>query len=320
MKSKVLLFGATGTIGRAVFDELNRRGVDVICVLRAGSTSKLPQNASYLEADVTDVASLNSLFEHHRFDAVISCMASRNGAPTDAWTVDYQANSSALAAAKNAGVRQFILLSAICVQKPRLAFQHAKLAFEKELIDSGVTYSIVRPTAYFKSLSGQIKRVQAGKPFLVFGDGLLTACKPISNGDLARYIVSCLDDPAKQNKILPIGGPGLEITPLDQVAMLEEVVGRKVKVREVPIALMNAIIGMLSVAGLFSAKARDRANYARIGHYYATESMLVWDAEARRYDADATPEFGTETLKEHYEAVLSGDARADLGEHAIFAH
>jgi len=80
--------------------------------------------------------------------------------------VDYQAHLFALEAAKAVGVQQFVLLSAICVQKPLLAFQKAKLAFESALIESGVTYSIVRPTAFFKSLAGQLARVQKGKPFL----------------------------------------------------------------------------------------------------------------------------------------------------------
>ncbi len=40
----------------------------------------------------------------------------------------------------------FVLLSAICVQKPLLAFQKAKLAFEAHLLEQGLTYSIVRPT------------------------------------------------------------------------------------------------------------------------------------------------------------------------------
>ena len=39
---------------------------------------------------------------------------------------------------RDAGVSQVVLLSAICVQKPLLAFQHAKLAFEKALIESGL--------------------------------------------------------------------------------------------------------------------------------------------------------------------------------------
>jgi divinyl chlorophyllide a 8-vinyl-reductase len=61
----------------------------------------------------------------------------------------------------------------------------------------------VRPTAFFKSLSGQIARVRAGKPFLLFGDGTLTACKPISDDDLGRFIAACLTDPEKANRVLP---------------------------------------------------------------------------------------------------------------------
>jgi divinyl chlorophyllide a 8-vinyl-reductase len=50
-----------------------------------------------------------------------------------------------------------VLLSAICVQKPLLEFQRAKLAFEAKLQEAGdITYSIVRPTAFFKSLAGQV--------------------------------------------------------------------------------------------------------------------------------------------------------------------
>jgi divinyl chlorophyllide a 8-vinyl-reductase len=80
-------------------------------------------------------------------------------------------------------------------RNPDLAFQEAKLAFEAELIASGLTYSIVRPTAFFKSLSGQVARLKKGKPFLVFGDGTLTACKPISDRDLGTFIASCLHRP-----------------------------------------------------------------------------------------------------------------------------
>ena len=122
-------------------------------------------------------------------------ISSRTGAPKDAWAIDHQAHLHALAAARQAGVRQMVLLSAICVQKPLLAFQQAKLAFERALVDSGLTWSIVRPTAFFKSLAGQVARVQQGKPFLLFGDGALTACKPISDDDLGDYIAGCLTDP-----------------------------------------------------------------------------------------------------------------------------
>ena len=134
-------------------------------------------------------------------------MASRTGTPKDAWAVDHGAHMGVLAAAKVAGVGQFVLLSAICVQKPRLGFQHAKLAFEAALQASGMTYSILRPTAFFKSLSSQIARVQQGKPYLLFGDGRLTACKPISDAVLGAYFAGCPSDASPHNRILPIGGP-----------------------------------------------------------------------------------------------------------------
>lgn len=43
------------------------------------------------------------------------------------------------------------------LQRPLLEFQKAKLAFEEKLCSVGdITYSIVRPTAFFKSLAGQV--------------------------------------------------------------------------------------------------------------------------------------------------------------------
>jgi divinyl chlorophyllide a 8-vinyl-reductase len=166
--------------------------------------------ASVRVGDATDAASLaRDGFCGERFDALVSCLASRTGAPADAWAIDHRAHVQALDAAQHAGVTQMVLLSAICVQKPRLAFQHAKLAFEKALVESGLTYSIVRPTAYFKSLSGQVERVRQGKPFLLFGDGGLTACKPISDDDLADYLAGCLDDPGRYDaSATPSAGTG----------------------------------------------------------------------------------------------------------------
>jgi divinyl chlorophyllide a 8-vinyl-reductase len=223
-----------------------------------------------------------------------------------------------LEAAKTCGVLEFVLLSAICVQKPLLAFQHAKLAFEDALKTSGLTYSIVRPTAYFKSLAGQIARVKAGKPFVMFGNGELTACKPISDRDLARFIVGCLDNPLRQNKVLPIGGPGPALTPRAQGELLFRLMGQTPKFKSVPIALMDTIIGGLSLAGRVSQRAADKAEFARIGRYYATESMLVWDSVRSQYNANATPETGRETLEDFYRAVLKGEITVDRGAHAVF--
>lgn len=325
---RVMVLGATGTIGRANVQALLKRGHEVVCFLRprpARATGNAPGQADQFAGatlrygDVMDAGSLaRDGFRGEHFNALVSCLASRTGAPDDAWAIDHRAHVEALAAAKAEGVSQMVLLSAICVQKPLLAFQHAKLAFEALLMQSGLTYSIVRPTAYFKSLSGQIERVKAGKPFLVFGDGRLTSCKPISDDDLGAYLADCLDDPALHNRILPIGGPGQAITPRDQGEALFALLGRAPRFSQVPVALLDTIIWTLSTAGRLAPRLAAKAELARIGRYYATESMLVLDPATGHYDADATPSTGSETLFDYYARVIAGKASVERGDHAVF--
>ncbi len=282
-------------------------------------TAAWPAGAIVREGDVTDPTSLaRDGIRGERFDALVSCLASRTGAPKDAWAIDHRAHQHALQAALAAGANQTIQLSAICVQKPRLVFQHAKLAFEQELMAAPIDWTIVRPTAYFKSLSGQVARVQQGKPFLVFGDGRLTACKPIADADLATYLVDCLHDPTRRRRILPIGGPGAALTPIDQAERLFGLLGRPPRIRRVPVAMIDGIAALLGAAAKVLPPLAAKAEFARIGRYYATESMLVLDPTTGRYDAAATPSFGTRTLWDHYADLLRGEVSADLGEHAVF--
>ncbi len=326
---RVFVLGATGTIGRATVAALVRRGHEVVCFVRprAGvggrlapaDSARLLPGATVRLGDASDPVSLaRDGFQGEPFDALVSCLASRTGAPKDAWAIDHQAHVHALAAARHAGVTQVVLLSAICVQKPLLAFQQAKLAFEAVLTGSGLTYSIVRPTAFFKSLSGQVERVKRGKPFLVFGDGRLTACKPISDGDLGDYMARCLDDPSLHDRVLPIGGPGEAITPRQQGDRLFELLGRPPRFKQVPVGLLDAIIGVLGTAGRVLPALAEKAELARIGRYYATESMLVLNPATGRYDADATPSTGSETLFDFYAGLLSGAVAPERGDHAVF--
>jgi divinyl chlorophyllide a 8-vinyl-reductase len=326
---RVFVIGATGTIGQATVRALVRRGFEVVCFVRgrAGVGGKLTsqdsirmfEGAAVRVGNVTDPESLaRDGLCGENFDVLVSCLASRTGAPVDAWAIDHQAHLHAMHAARQAGVTQMVLLSAICVQKPLLAFQHAKLAFERALIESGLTYSIVRPTAFFKSLSGQLERVKQGKPFLVFGDGTLTACKPISDDDLADYLAGCVDDANRHNRVLPIGGPGDAITPREQGDALFALLGQAPRFKHVPIALLDTIIAVLGTLGRVIPPLAAKAELARIGRYYATESMLLWDAEQTRYDAAATPSSGTHTLFDHYRNLLDGTATNERGDHAVF--
>ena len=320
---RVILAGATGHIGRAVAAELLARGMEHVILIRDRPAATSVDSGSPLRelrrTEVTDLDDLRQSVSGARADVAISCLASRTGVPKDAWLVDYAANQNLLTVAREAGVRHFILLSAICVQKPRLEFQRAKLAFEHELARSEMDFTIVRPTAFFKSLSGQVERVRAGKPFLLFGDGTGTACKPIGESDLAHYMLNCIDDPERRNLVLPIGGPGEVVTPRQQGELLFRLAGREPKFRSLPVGLFSAAVAVLAPLGAVLSAAAAKAELARIGRYYATESMLLWDEEKQRYDAAATPGFGSLTLADHYARVLrEGMAGYEAGDQRLF--
>ena len=83
-------------------------------------------------------------------------------------------------------------------------------------------------------------------------------------------------------------------------------------------ALLDTIIWTLATFGSVRPSLADNAERARIGRYYATESMVVLDPATGRYDADATPSTGSETLFDFYARVIKGETTVNLGEHAVF--
>ena len=154
----------------------------------------------------------------------------------------------------------------------------------------------------------------------MFGNGRTPRCKPIGEADLAAFVADCLTDPQKANRILPIGGPGPVITPRMQGELLSAALGKAPRFRRVPLWVFDGIISVLSLLGRVSSRLADTAEFARIGRYYASESMLLWDDEKGEYDADATPSFGKETLEAFYGRVAAeGMSGQELGDHSLFA-
>nr|GLL42016.1 divinyl chlorophyllide a 8-vinyl-reductase, chloroplastic isoform X2 [Ipomoea trifida] len=332
----ILVVGSTGYIGRFVATELVKRGFNVIAIARERSgirgrnskedTLQQLSGANVCFSDVTELSTLEKSVENLGvpIDVVVSCLASRNGGVKDSWKIDYEATKNSLVVGRKFGAAHFVLLSAICVQKPLLEFQRAKLKFEADLMkeaedDKGFTYSIVRPTAFFKSLAGQVELVKDGKPYVMFGDGKLCACKPISEEDLASFISDCVLSEDKMNQVLPIGGPGKALTPLEQGEMLFKLVGKEPKFIKVPIQIMDFAIGFLDLLVKVFPSLEDAAEFGKIGRYYAAESMLVWDPEKGEYDAENTPGYGKDTLEEFFKRVLrEGMGGQELGEQMIF--
>ncbi|GFR39707.1 hypothetical protein Agub_g186, partial [Astrephomene gubernaculifera] len=327
---RVLVVGPTGYIGKYVVKELVKRGYNVVAFAReeAGIKGKMKKEDTLKEfpgaevrfGSVLDPASLRQVAFREPVDVVVSCLASRTGGKKDSWLIDYTATKHCLDAARQCGAKHFVLLSAICVQKPLLEFQRAKLQFEADLQAAGdITYSIVRPTAFFKSIAGQVEIVKKGNPYVMFGDGNLAACKPISEGDLASYIVDCVVEQDKVNKVLPIGGPGRAYTAKQQADLLFQITGLPPKYFPVPVALMDGMIALFDFLASIFPGLEDTAEFARIGKYYATESMLLWDEQRGVYLEEETPGYGKETLEEFFtRAIREGLKGQELGDQAVF--
>jgi divinyl chlorophyllide a 8-vinyl-reductase len=86
----------------------------------------------------------------------------------------------------------------------------------------------------------------------------------------------------------------------------------------VPVALLDGIIATLDAVARVAPALAGKAELARIGRYYATESMLLLNTETGRYDASLTPATGTDTLFDFYKRLVNGDAAPDRGDHAVF--
>ena len=327
---RVFVLGATGTIGRATVRALVQRGHEVVCFVRprAGVGGALtPDDSAALLAgatlrfgDVTDPASLaRDGFRGERFDALVSCLASRTGAPRDAWAIDHQAHVHALAAARQAGVPQMVLLSAICVQKPLLAFQHAKLAFEKALIDSGLTYSIVRPTAFFKSLSGQVERVQRGKPFLRLRRRHADRLQADQRRRPGDYLADCLDDRAATTASCPSAAraPAHHAAPAGRAAVRAARAGRRGSGR-CRWRCSTPSSPCWAPPGACCRRWRTRPNSRASAATTPPSRCWCWTPRPAATTPTRRRRTGSTHCFDYYARLLAGTATDDRGDHAVF--
>ena len=200
---------------------------------------------------------------------------------------------SSISSAAAASSAHYVLLSAFCCGKPELQFQFAKLQLEAEIramSSPRLSHSIVRPTAYFKSLDGQIEAARKGGPILYFGSGQ-TAANAISEEDLAEFLVESAVNAAEigmLNSTRNIGGPdNPPITKLQQIDLIYDAldippmkrrtISIPLSVFQVLISSFKALSSLLRLLGQkeLSTKAEDAVEIIRIVKYYATEPMVA---------------------------------------------
>jgi uncharacterized protein YbjT (DUF2867 family) len=143
----VFLAGATGAVGQAFLPRAEAAGIEVRPHVRPASAGKLdhPRRVLLELADPT-------LVEHLRgCDVVVSLvgtMRKRFHTGDTYETSDIDSARQLVAAAKVAGVPRFVVLSSVGAGRPMGPYLAAKARAEGIVADSGLRYTILRPSAF----------------------------------------------------------------------------------------------------------------------------------------------------------------------------
>jgi uncharacterized protein YbjT (DUF2867 family) len=148
-------------------------------------------------------------------------------------TVDLAGQLALVDAAERAGVEQFIFVSFHPIEGD-FPLQHAKRAVESRLKQTRMRWTIVQSTFFQEVwLSPALGFDVAGKSARILGPGT-NPIQWVSVGDVARFVVGCIDNPRAERKVVELGGREA-MGQLDVVEAIQERVGAKFTVEKVPI-------------------------------------------------------------------------------------
>jgi uncharacterized protein YbjT (DUF2867 family) len=241
----VLVAGGTGFIGHHVVHTLRARELPVRALVRS------PQRASRLSAwgaelvpgDVTDAASLQAAVAG--VDTVVHLVAIIKGSRADFERVMAQGTRDLVAAARAAGVRRFVLMSALGVnERSRTAVPYfaAKASMEESVAGSGLEHVTFRPSFVFGKDGGvlptfvRLARYAPVTPIVGAGTQRL---QPVWVEDVAEHIAKALDLPEAANRTFELGGPDV-VTWNEFWQRLKRTVGARRPSLHVPVGLMRA--------------------------------------------------------------------------------
>jgi NADH dehydrogenase len=243
-KPEVFLTGATGFVGPAVANAIAGAGHEVRILERQPGSGKQSgvKAGSAIQGDVTDLESLRRGIRD--VDAVVHLVSIRQGTPERFEQVMIRGTRNVLAAAKEAGVRRFVLMSALGTSertKDLVPYYHAKWQMEQDTQASGLEYVIFRPSFIFGRggiLRTFVPLAKFAPVTAVIGSGE-QKIQPIWVDDVAAYFAQSIDRPGAANRTFEIGGPDV-VSWNEFWRRLRAVLGVRLRpIVHVPTALMN---------------------------------------------------------------------------------
>jgi uncharacterized protein YbjT (DUF2867 family) len=236
---KILVTGGTGFIGPKVVHVLRAEGRDVRALVRQPSraTQLAGWGVELARGDVTDAAGLGAALQGCTH--VIHLVGILTGKPADFDRVMTQGTRHLVAAAKDAGVERFILMSALGTSeesKDAVPYYAAKWAMEQEVAGSGLEHTIFRPSFVFGPDGGALqvflKQVRYSPVVAVIGPGLQKS-QPIWVEDVAAHFARAVDHPQAANRLFELGGPEV-VTWNELYLRIAKVLGKRRRLMHVP--------------------------------------------------------------------------------------
>jgi uncharacterized protein YbjT (DUF2867 family) len=224
----ILVTGGTGFIGPKVVHALRAEGRDVRCLVRKPDKADTLKawGCELVQGDVTDPPSLQRAVAG--CDAVVHLVAIIAGRRSDFERVMTRGTQNLVAVAREAGIRRFVLMSALGVSEQTRGltpYYAAKWEMERAVNESGLEHVIFRPSFVFGRDGGVLpifmRQVRWSPVTPVLGDGR-RRIQPIWVEDVAAYFAKSIDLPAAANRTFELGGP-------DQVSW-DELYGRIARV------------------------------------------------------------------------------------------
>jgi uncharacterized protein YbjT (DUF2867 family) len=210
---RVLITGATGFVGPAVANAIVDAGHELrVLERKPGSWKKAGLRCQdAVQGDVKDADILRVAAQG--MDVVVHLVAIRQGKPEAFQRVMVDGTRNLIGAAKEAGIRRFVLMSALGTTeqtKDLVPYYGAKWTMEQDTKASGLEYVIFRPSFIFGREGGILPtflRLARLSPFTgVVGSGE-QRIQPLWIDDVAVYFARAVDRPEAANRTFEVGGP-----------------------------------------------------------------------------------------------------------------
>jgi uncharacterized protein YbjT (DUF2867 family) len=242
---RALVTGGTGFIGSAVANAIVDAGHDVRVLERKPGAWKEAgvRCQSAVQGDMTDADSLRRAVAER--DVVVHLAAIRQGKPEEFRRVMVEGTRSLIVAAKEAGVKRVVLMSALGTTeetKDLVPYYGAKWQQERDLEASGLEHVIFRPSFVFARDGGilttfrKIAKVAPVTP--ITGPGT-QRIQPIWIDDVAAYFASAIDKPEAVDRTFELGGPDV-VTWNEFWERLKRALGVRRPSFHMPMGLMRA--------------------------------------------------------------------------------